>query len=483
MAESRLGSKVRALRRRNGLTQAKLAENLGISTSYLNLIENNRRPLSASVLIKIAQLFQVDLQTFSSDEEGELLSQLMEVFGDPIFDPYELSGNDVRELASQNASVGRAVLGMYRSYREARESMQSLASHLSDGRTGGPTMDAIHLPTEEVSDFVQRNSNYFPDLEAGAEKIRQVANIEHEDLFTCLSRYLHDHHGIRVKIKKIGSMKGAIRRFDKNKRILYLSEVLRRGSRNFQLAHQIGLMTQGDTLTRLSQNEILTNADSRALCRVALANYFAGAVLMPYQEFLDAARAERYDIELLGHRFRTSFEQVCHRLTSLRRKGAEGVPFHLVRIDIAGNISKRFTASGLRFARYNAACPRWNVHKAFTTPGMIRVQLSTMPDGRNFFCIARTLEKSVSGYRSEHHVQAIGMGCDVRFAEELVYSDGMDLSSDEASLKVGITCRLCERMDCEQRAFPPLQHPLQINENVRGASFFAPVGEERPIKG
>jgi hypothetical protein len=245
------------------------------------------------------------------------------------------------------------------------------------------------------------------------------------------------------------------------------------------MAHQIGLITQDDTLNRLSQNEILTNSGSEALSRVALANYFAGAILMPYKEFLEAARAERYDIELLGHRFRTSFEQVCHRLTSLRKKGAEGIPFHLVRIDIAGNISKRFTASGLRFARYNAACPRWNVHKAFTTPGRIRIQLSTMPDGRNFFCIARTLEKSVSGYRSEHHVQAIGMGCDIRFAEELVYSDGVDLKSDEASLKVGVTCRLCERMDCEQRAFPPLQHPLQINENVRGASFFAPVGESK----
>lgn len=478
MAESRLGSKVRSLRRRQGLTQAKLAEKLGISTSYLNLIENNRRPLSAPVLIKLAQLFQVDLQTFASDEEGELVGELMEVFGDPIFDPYELSGNDVRELAGHNPAVGRAVLAMYRSYREARESVQSLASHLSDGQ-GGPTLDPTHLPTEEVSDFIQRKSNYFHELELGAEKLRGQADIENEDLFTSLTRYLADHHGVRVKVKKLGYMKGAIRRFDSDRRILYLSEILRRGSRNFQLAHQLGLLTQSATLDKLSQNAILTNSESRALCRVALANYFAGAVLMPYQEFLDAARAERYDIELLGHRFRTSFEQVCHRLTSLRRKGSEGIPFHLVRIDIAGNISKRFTASGLRFARYSAACPRWNVHKAFTTPGMIRIQLSTTPDERKYFCIARTLEKSAGGYRTEHHVQAIGMGCDVRFAAELVYSDGVDVKSDEASLAVGVTCRLCERMDCEQRAFPPMQHPLQINENVRGASFFAPVGESK----
>ena len=180
-------------------------------------------------------------------------------------------------------------------------------------------------------------------------------------------------------------------------------------------------------------------------------------------------------MELLGHRFRTSFEQVCHRLTSLRRKGNEGVAFHLVRIDIAGNISKRFSSSGLRFARFSAACPRWNVHKAFLTPGMMRIQVSQMPDGRSFFCIARTLAKESGGYRGEQHVQAIGLGCDVRFADQLVYSDDIAFESTEASVKVGVTCRLCERMDCAQRAFPPLQHPLEINENVRGASFFAPV--------
>jgi predicted transcriptional regulator len=251
--------------------------------------------------------------------------------------------------------------------------------------------------------------------------------------------------------------------------------VLRRGSRNFQLAFQVGILSQSDTLNRLSRDAQLTTAESRALCRVALANYFASAVLMPYQPFLRAAREERYDIELLGHRFRTSFEQVCHRLTTLRRPGASGVPFHLVRVDAAGNISKRFSASGIRIARFSGACPRWILHGAFQTPGMFRVQVSRMPDGTTYFCVSRTLGKDGGGYHSMHAVQAIEMGCPVEFARELVYADGVDLDHLSAAVPVGVTCRICERMDCQQRVFPALQTPLQVDENVRGVSFYAPV--------
>jgi predicted transcriptional regulator len=207
---------------------------------------------------------------------------------------------------------------------------------------------------------------------------------------------------------------------------------------------------------------------------VVLANYFASAVLMPYQPFLEAARSERYDIDLLGHRFRSSFEQTCHRLTTLRRPGAEGVPLHMVRVDIAGNISKRYSGSGLRFARFSGACPRWNVFEAFTTPGLFRTQLSQMPDGATYFWVARTVNRESGGFHAPRSVVAIGMGCEASRARELVYADGIDLESREAVVPVGITCRLCERMDCEQRAFPPLQHPLQVNANVRGVSFYAP---------
>lgn len=483
MAEApSFGARVRALRRREGLSQARLAERLEISPSYLNLIENNRRPLSAPLLIKLAQLFDVNLQSFALDEDSRLVADLMEVLGDPMFDRHEIGAAEAREMATASPAVARAVLTLYHAYEAARHSMDSLATRLSDNPEGAAPAGATRISSEEVSELIQRHGNYFPEVEAGAEAFRKSARLDEQDLFEGLSRFLEAEHGIRVRLEKVHTTHGAVRRFDEKRRLLVLSEVLRRGSRNFQLAHVIGLITQSEALDRAAQDPLLTSEESRALCRVALANYFAAAVLMPYGPFLEAARAERYDIEVLGHRFRTSLEQVCHRLTSLRRPGAEGVPFHMVRTDVAGNISKRFSGSGIRFARFAGGCPRWNVFAAFMTPGRFRVQVSTMPDGATYFCVARTLAKESGGYHSQHSMQAIGLGCDIRHAGELVYSDGVDLSNLKAAVPIGVTCRLCERMDCEQRAFPSLAHPLRIDENVRGVSFYAPAPGHPPAR-
>jgi predicted transcriptional regulator len=291
-----------------------------------------------------------------------------------------------------------------------------------------------------------------------------------------LSRWLSHKHGVQVRIVRVADERKAMRRYDPMSRILSISEVLPPRSRRFQLAHQICLIAHSDELSRIvNEASELTTPEARSLGRVALANYFAAAVLMPYEPFIAAAHAERYDIELLAHRFGASFEQVCHRLTTLRREGREGVPFHLIRIDVAGNISKRFSASGIRIARFSGACPRWNVHAAFLTPGMIRIQISRMPDGGIYFCLARTLRSDRGGYNVPHTVQAIGMGCDVRFAKQLVYAEGVDLGHLDAAVPVGVTCRTCEHLECAQRAFPPLLHPLSIEENVRGLSFYAPV--------
>jgi hypothetical protein len=467
-----LGAKVRALRRQKDLTQAQLAERLGISASYLNLIEHNRRPLSAPLLIRLAEVLDLDLKALSAENHARAVADLLEVFGDPIFEGHDVTTAEVRELCAASPTAARAVLALYRSYRAAREAADTLAATLSDGDLEG--VDSSHLPTEEVSDLVQRHGNFFPELEEGAERLGRDARLDRDDLSTSLVRFLAEL-GVSVRIARTAEMRGAVRRYDPDAKVLYLSEVLRRGSRNFQLAHQIGLLGQAPAIDRIAADPHLTSASSRALARVALANYFAGAVLMPYAPFLEAARAERYDIDLLGHRFRASFEQTCHRLTTLRRPGAEGVPFHMVRVDIAGNISKRFSASGLRFARFAGACPRWNVFEAFTTPGLIRTQLSQMPDGPTYFWVARTVSREGGGFHAPRSVLAVAMGCEVSHARKLVYADGMNLESREAVVPVGLTCRLCERMDCEQRAFPPLQHPLEVNENVRGVSFYAPV--------
>jgi predicted transcriptional regulator len=317
--------------------------------------------------------------------------------------------------------------------------------------------------------------NYFPELEEGAEDLWKRARLEAEELYPGLIRYLDKQHGVHVRMARGGAERGVLRRFDAVKKILTLSELLPTRSRTFQLAHQIALFTQHAKIDRIVTDGRLTSDESRALARVALANYFAGAVILPYAPFLEACRQERYDVDVIGRRFRVGFEQVSHRFTTLRRPGMEGVPFHMIRIDVAGNISKRFSASGIHFARFSGACPRWNVFAAFMTPGLIRIQLSRFTDGSTYFCIARTIHKDSGGYHTQQPVQSIGLGCRVEHARELVYSDGIDLDNAQLATPVGVTCRLCERSDCEQRAFPSIRHPLHVDENVRGVSLYAPV--------
>jgi predicted transcriptional regulator/DNA-binding XRE family transcriptional regulator len=469
-----VGHRVRALRRRAGLKQAQLAAQLGISPSYLNLIEHDRRSLSAPLLIQLSRLLDLDLSAFAGDAEERMATDLLEAFGDPLFEGHDVTAAEVREMASASPAAARAVLALYQAWRGARESAETLAARV-EGGDGLSRVERARLPSEEVNDLIQGRMNHFPELEEGAEEVWRKARLGEDDLYVGLVRHLADAYGVTVRVEKVAAMRGAVRRYDPHRKLLLLSEALRRGSRNFQVAYQVGLLGHSAAIERIARDAQLTADESRALARVSLAGYFAGAVLMPYQPFLEAARAERYDLELLGHRFRTSFEQVCHRLTSLRRKGAEAVPFHFVRIDIAGNISKRFSASGLRFARFSGACPRWVIFSSFLTPGMIRTQLSQMPDGTTYFWVARTLRKNVGGWHAPQTMHAVALGCEVGFARELVYADGVDLAHREAVVPVGLTCRLCERLDCEQRAFPALQHPLQVNEHVRGIAFYAPV--------
>jgi predicted transcriptional regulator/DNA-binding XRE family transcriptional regulator len=473
--DSTLGPKIRALRRGQRMQQAELARRLGISPSYLNLIEHNRRPLPAELLVKLSEILPIELKTLSAAHDGRLIADLLEMFGDPLFENHELIAPDVRDFATTHHSVARAVLRLYEAYRGTRESAQNLAAQVLSQNGDVDELHRFRFPTEEVNDLLQRHLNYFHEIEAGAEALALSAGLESESLFNALATYLKQSKGVEVRIAQAGPMQSALRRFDPEQGVLFLSEVLRRGSRNFQLAYQVGLLTQADVLERIAADPLLTTDESRALCRVALANYYASAVLMPYEPFLKAAQAERYDIDLLGHRFRTSFEQTCHRLTTLNRPGAEGIPLHMIRIDIAGNISKRFSASGLRFARFGGACPRWSVFEAFRTPGMTRIQVSQLPDGQRFFELARTVNKESGGFRAPHTQYAIAIGCDVSHAREMVYADGLDLSNREAVVGIGPTCRLCDRMDCEQRAYPPLQHAFSVNEHVRGISFFAPL--------
>jgi predicted transcriptional regulator/transcriptional regulator with XRE-family HTH domain len=407
MSKALLGPKIRRLRQERKLTQQQMAERLGISPSYLNLIEHDERPVTVALLLKLGQAFDVDLQELSDDPERRLAASLREVFADAGLGAAEVDAEEIRRLVANAPKAGRAIVDLYRAWRAAREDAQSLHLDLPGGRTR-----RIVLPTEEARDFFEAHANHFPAIEAAAEALG-LAREGEADLGRILADRLSLRHGIAVAVAPVERMAGALRRYDPKARILALSQMLPLPSRHFQLAYQIGLIEGREAIDATIRDARLTAAESETLVRVGLANYFAGAALMPYAPFLAAAQGARYDIEALMHRFGASFEQAAHRLTTLQRPGAAGIPFFFARVDIAGNLTKRFSAAGFHFSRYGGACPRFILHEAFATPGLIRTQIAKLPDGAAFFCIARAIEKPGGRFHAPVTHEAVGLGCDL----------------------------------------------------------------------
>ena len=467
----RVGGRLRRVRQERRLTQAQMARELGISASYLTLLESNQRPVTVRVLLKLVEKFHVDLKEFTADTDQRLSLELMEAFSDPVFDGAGVKASDVQELVAVLPAVGRAVIDLYESYRR-RLPADAQSSAGDDAAEAPPAA----IPSEEVTEFIQKRLNFFPELEDAAERLWTDHGLAINTLSQGLTEVLRQRHSVEVEIRAADTMKGRSRLYDRLTRRLEISEMLPASSRLFQIAHQIAYLGHRELLDGMVSEGRFSSSEATALTRTALANYFAAAVLMPYQLFRDAARGVRYDIDILKNRFGVSFEQACHRLTTLRRPGAEGVPMHFIRVDIAGNISKRFSASGIHIARFGAACPRWNVYDAFATPGMLRVQLSRMPDGATYFCVARTTARAnaFTGGGLPHRVgqRAVGLGCDVRFASEIVYADGLNLADPQIVTPIGVSCRTCPRPDCAERAMPSIHQKLHIDENVRGLSTY-----------
>ncbi|HEX9570282.1 MAG TPA: short-chain fatty acyl-CoA regulator family protein [Rhodospirillales bacterium] len=480
-----LGHKVRRLRREHNLTQAEMAEQLDISPSYLNLIEHNHRPVTVSLLLSLGRTFDVDLQSFAENAEARLFAGLKEAFGDPVFEGHDISTQDVRDFAGDSPTLAQAVIELHGAYRAARADLIALGERMA-GDDSLQLLRGSVFPLEEVQDFFHAHANHFPELEVLAEELWADAGLEIDDLSSRLADHLSRVHSLKIKLVPVDVMGSTLRRYDRHNRRVLLSEMLAPSGRTFQLACQIGLLQHTGAIDRITAAQAFATDDARSLARVGLINYFAGAVMMPYDRFLDAARAVRFDIDVLRQRFGASFEQVCHRLTTLQRSGAKGVPFFLIRVDKAGNVSKRFSATGLQFARSGGACPLWVVHDAFRTPGVIHTQIAEMPDGSMYFCLARTVTKTLGGYRTPAQELAIGLGCEVGHAKQLVYAEGMDLKNRQAATPIGTHCRLCERLDCASRAYPPIRHRLIVDESKRGRFpyYFSPMGAmgERPAK-
>ncbi len=483
MTEHRLGGKLRRLRQDNHLTQAQMAQQLDISASYLNLLEHNQRPVTVPVLLKLAQRFSIDMEVFNTDNDARLLADLMEAFADPLFDAHGIKAADLKELVGLSPALARALLTLYQANRGTRLATRAPSEKGTEEETEQDDDDDVldlptGMPSEEVSDFVHQRGNYFHSLELAAESLWRDNALSSDGLFAGLVSVLARRYAIDVVVLPAAAMNGLVRDYQPLSRRLHLSEMLPLSSRCFQLAHQIARLGYRPDLDKLASNGKFTTVEAEHLARTALANAFAGAVMMPYERFRETAHTCRHDMDILQNRFGASFEQVCHRLTTLRRPGAEGVPFHLIRVDSAGNISKRFNGSGIRIARFGAACPRWNVYDAFATPGALRVQMSEMPDGTSFFCIARTIipagrTASLGLYASQGRPLSIGLGCALSHAPQMVYADGLALDNRANLTQIGVSCRTCERADCADRAMPSLHHRLEIDENRRGLSTYA----------
>lgn len=450
MAPPMIGRTVRRLRLEQQMTQAGLAGRLGISASYLNLIEHDQRGVTASLLIKLAEILRVDLAALSGSAERQLEAQLREVFADPQLGGEPVADGEAAALAAASPAAARAVLGLYRAWRVAQEDAGGIA--LPSGRR-------ILLPTEEARDFFNERGNHFPALEAAAEALCATLGAEPVGANHAIAERLRRSHGLTVRV---GAQEdGALRRYDPGARLLELSELLPRESRGFHLAFQLALLELREAAEGEVARAAPSSPEAAGLIRIGLLNYLAAALLMPYAAFLAASRELRHDIDLLAARFGVSFEQACQRLASLQRPGARGIPFFFLRTDPAGNVTKRFSAAGFPFARYGGSCPRWVVHTVLATPGTVRVQVARLPDGATFLCFARAVIGPAAGWGDPPPVHVVAMGCDIAHAPDLVYADGLDL--ERAVVGIGLSCRLCDRAGCRSRAFPPLEHRLALD--------------------
>lgn len=461
------GARLRRLREEHGLTQVALARAIGLSTSYVNQLENDQRPITVPVLLTLGERFGLPAQYFAPDTDARLTADLREILDDPAVTPRQ-----IEELVARMPEVGQTLVNLHRRLHDTRAELETLherAGHGAAAETAQP------MPFEEVRDFFYDRKNYIGELDQAAEALFTGNRMRIGGLDTRLVELLHDQHGIRVGLDD--TLAPNVKRiFDPQARTLRLARWLAPGQRAFQLATQIALVEYDELISTIIADDDQLTSDARAVARIGLANYFAGALLLPYRVFLDAAEAMRYDIDALSRRFQVGFETVCHRLSTLQRPDARGVPFIFVRTDAAGNISKRQSATAFHFSRVGGNCPLWVVHQAFANPGRFLTQVAQMPDERSYFWIARSTSVEASHYLGPQKTFAIGLGCDLAHADRLIYAAGVDLTDAEARVPIGAGCKICDRPACEQRAFPYLGRPVHVDPDLSTGLPYPPAG-------
>ena len=465
----KIGPQIKAFRRQLGIQANKLAEQLGISPSYLNLIEGGKRKIDGDLLLKVCQELKIELSDLTNKSDLNLANNISELLDDQLFEDLDILGPEVQDLVNTNPKIARALIKLGDNFKkkdhEIINKVENLSGKIIDNRKAS-------FPGEVISDFLQENKNYFPKLEEFANTIFEKVQTNNKTRYIALCEFLKTEYSITVKDIIPEEEKPFSKIFNKNKKELLLSDYVSLETKKLyaaaQIAHEGAISEINEYLLKFK----FPSEESKKLTKVALLNYCGAAILMPYKLFHSECKKLKYDLELLQNIFATSFEQVAHRVTCLQDPTLPGIPFHMLRVDIAGNISKRFSLSGIEIPRYGGACPRWNVYSAFTRPGIIQAAVSKMTNGEKYVCIARTVEKGIKRFGQSKSILSIGLGCEAKYAKDFVYTENIDVSDKKTVIPIGVSCRTCDRLDCSQRAFPPLHKKFDVDVNSRGVSVY-----------
>ena len=445
------------MRRAAGLTQRAMAARLGVSVSYLSQLEGGERPLTAVVLAALGRHHPEALAGLEEDAPARRRAALAAALADPALPPPP-PADEIARLAEQQPGIAERLVALHRAARAAEERLQIVEETLVTGATGA-SGGTSRLPWEAVRDWFHEAGNYVDPLDRAAEALAGAWPGEGDPL-GWLTAALREHG---VALADDGDEEAPLARFDGA--TLTLNAALPPESRRFLVAHRLAALAFAEPIAAIVAAAPLPGEEARRLLAVGLANYAAGALVMPYTPFRAAARNVRHDIDRLSRRFGVSFEQACHRLSTLQRPGAAGIPFYFCRVDMAGNITKRHSATRLQFARFGGACPLWHVHEAVAIPDRILVQHAETPDGVRYVSMAKGLVKPSGRFARAPRRYAVVLGCEAGHAADFVYADAVH--RDGPPTPIGISCRLCPRTDCDQRAFPPADRAIAVETTVR----------------
>lgn len=434
-----------------------MAADLDISAPYVALLERNQRPVTADMLLRLARTYKIDLAALAGDGGADHTARMQSILKEPMFSDIDIPALEISDLAVSYSGMTEAFLRLYTAYREEQLALADRSAPVLAGTAqlagteGFDTNDSV----AEVRRFLAARRNNFPSLDDAAERLAQTASGP-----SGFIELLRVRHNLQIRYLSPDVMLGSIRRLDLHRKQLLLEDSLDTASLNFQLAKQLAYLEMKDEIgTALEAGKFATKG-AELLARRALAGYAAAALIMPYSAFAKAADTRHYDLEALARQFGTSFEQTAHRITTLQRPGQEKVPFFLIRVDPAGNISKLLDGAGFPFAKHGGACPLWSVHSVFRTPRQIVTQWLELPDGQRFFSIARTVTAGGGSFDAVRVERAIAVGCAADHAKQLIYThNGQDPRADQPT-PVGVACRVCHRPRCAARSVLPIGREL-----------------------